>query len=207
MATRLTRNLKLRVSDELTSDAIYNLERIDTLGATFLIDTLDNTNLVSEGDLILTPDGSVEIRADLNVVGDVTVENIRLFDSDKSNYVELVAPSSLSTNVSLQLPDSVGTAGYLLKTDGSGNLDWISPESVAGGGQSLVVNWIEADGASKIITHNFGTTQIEVMIYDTTNLNFTNVNSVTYTDSNTITLAGVDQPPPGGYKVYLRESI
>lgn len=207
MATRLTRNLKLRLNDTLTSDAVYNLERLDALGATFVIDTLDNVNIESAGDLILTPEGSVEILSDLNVVGDVTVENIRLFDSDKSSYVELVAPNTVTTSFSLALPDSVGTSGYLLKTDGVGNLDWVSPESVAGGGQSLVVDWIEADGSSKVITHGFGTTQIEVLIYDVTNTNFTNVNSVVYTNSNTITLAGVDQPPSGGYKVYLRESI
>ena len=48
-----------------------------------------------------------------------------------SNYVELVAPDAVTANITLKLPDGVGTAGQVLSTDGSGAMSWIN---AAGGG-------------------------------------------------------------------------
>ena len=50
--------------------------------------------------------------------------DIRLGDSDSSNYVSLRAPATVGSNVTWTLPSADGTANYLLKTDGSGNLSW-----------------------------------------------------------------------------------
>ena len=50
--------------------------------------------------------------------------DIRLGDSDSSNYVALRAPATVGSNVTWTLPSADGTANYLLKTDGSGNLSW-----------------------------------------------------------------------------------
>lgn len=59
MAT-LTRNLKLRLSSDLSSDARYNLERIDQLGTTFSIDSNNNTVVRAAGDIQFRPkDNSV----------------------------------------------------------------------------------------------------------------------------------------------------
>jgi len=48
-----------------------------------------------------------------------------------SNYISVKAPSSLSSNFNFVLPNSNGTNGYVLSTDGSGNLSWISNPSLA----------------------------------------------------------------------------
>jgi len=52
--------------------------------------------------------------------------DIRLGDSDSSNYVALKAPATVGSNVTWTLPSADGTANYLLKTDGSGNLSWVA---------------------------------------------------------------------------------
>lgn len=43
-----------------------------------------------------------------------------------SNFLALKAPDSITTSVTFELPDGDGTAGQILKTDGSGNLDWVN---------------------------------------------------------------------------------
>lgn len=58
MATTLTRNLKLRVSSALTADAKYNLERLDLLGSTFLVDTRDGLGIRSEADISIEPESA-----------------------------------------------------------------------------------------------------------------------------------------------------
>lgn len=58
MTTRLSRNLKLRINSNLTSDAVYNLERIDLLGATLLPDSTNSLNLKSEADILIEAESS-----------------------------------------------------------------------------------------------------------------------------------------------------
>jgi hypothetical protein len=57
----------------------------------------------------------------------VTAEGeIRLEDSSGGEYVSLKAPSTVSSNVSFTLPDADGSSGQVMKTDGSGNLGFVS---------------------------------------------------------------------------------
>lgn len=60
----------------------------------------------------------------------------RFGDSDTSNYVGFKAPATVGANCIFTLPDADGTAGQLLKTDGSKVLGWASaltdPMSAAG---------------------------------------------------------------------------
>ena len=57
----------------------------------------------------------------LNIRGQ---RDLRLFDSDDSNYVAIQSPSTIGSNYTLTLPTDDGTSGQFLKTDGSGNLSW-----------------------------------------------------------------------------------
>lgn len=53
-------------------------------------------------------------------------------DTDNgTNYMGLKAPAAVTTNTDLVLPNGDGTAGQVLKTDGSGNLGWLSKASGA----------------------------------------------------------------------------
>jgi hypothetical protein len=49
---------------------------------------------------------------------------IRLYDNDDSNYAEVRAPAVIGSNTLFQLPDSNGTSGQFLQTDGTGILTW-----------------------------------------------------------------------------------
>ena len=50
--------------------------------------------------------------------------DIRLGDANSSHYVGFKAPATVGTSLVWTLPAADGTAGYYLKTDGSGNLGW-----------------------------------------------------------------------------------
>jgi len=147
MSTSLTSNLKLRLSEDLTDDARYNLERIDLLAANLSVNTLEELLFRASEDIILEPQsadiggsgagGSVRIGTPshndvtLDVHGDVEVErnllirtDARFYDDDESNYIALQAPSDVTADVTFTLPPNDGTVDQVLKTDGSGNWDW-----------------------------------------------------------------------------------
>ena len=74
-------------------------------------------------DIVLNPNGSGIIRSDAHI--QVNDENsVRFADSGSSNYVEIKAPSSLGSNITLTLPDGTGSSGDVLTIDGSGNLSF-----------------------------------------------------------------------------------
>jgi hypothetical protein len=62
--------------------------------------------------------------ASLDVVGNTAITGaIRIYETDRSNYVGFSA-TSLSSNFDYTLPNSYGTNGQVLITDGSGILSW-----------------------------------------------------------------------------------
>ena len=97
---------------------------------------------------------AVDINSTLNVSGHVSLDGsaneLRFYEG--SNYVGFEAPA-LSGDQIWVLPTADGTAGYALKTDGSGNLSWglaggNAFETIAISGQSSVV----ADSSSDTLT-------------------------------------------------------
>ena len=69
---------------------------------------------------------------------------VRLFDSDTTNFISLKAPATLSSDVNFTLPASDGDSGHFLKTDGSGNLSFAA---ASGGGGSDTVKHFYSGGA------------------------------------------------------------
>ena len=72
-------------------------------------------------------DGTVN--ADAVVSGQVNIEaegDLRLEDASGGQYVALQAPSTVSSSYVFTLPDADGSSGQVLKTDGSGNLGFVS---------------------------------------------------------------------------------
>lgn len=55
MAFTLSRYLRLRLDSNLTANARYNLDRLDELGSTFVVDTVSNLNIRSESDIVIEP--------------------------------------------------------------------------------------------------------------------------------------------------------
>jgi len=63
-------------------------------------------------------------------MSEIKVDNrgeVKLFDSDNSNYVSIKSPATVASNVTLTLPSADGSANTILKSDGSGNLAFVSP--------------------------------------------------------------------------------
>jgi hypothetical protein len=145
MATTLTDYLRLRITSDLTKDAIYNLERLDTLGATFLISTTEDVNLRSREQISLQPrspdlggigvgglvtiEGSLTINENITAVGPVQLDELRLLadiNTPTSFYSAIRANPSLTNSTTWTLPLADGTASQVLTTDGAGQFSWSS---------------------------------------------------------------------------------
>ncbi len=70
---------------------------------------------------------------------------LRVKDSGSANYAEIQAPA-LGGNYTLTLPADDGNLGQILRTDGSGNLSWISP----GGGGDMMTGTYDDNTNSKV---------------------------------------------------------
>ena len=84
------------------------------------------------GSANLTWDGS---NVQIGAQGD-----LRLADSDSSNYVALQAPSTVASNVTFTLPSADGSSGQVLQTNGSGTLSFTTVSSPAKASGALIVN-------------------------------------------------------------------
>lgn len=79
--------------------------------------------LTVDADLVFQPNGVGDIVAKSNIVID-NEKNLRLADNAGDNYVALKAPTTLASNLTLTMPSTNGTSGYVLQTNGSGTLSW-----------------------------------------------------------------------------------
>ncbi len=73
--------------------------------------------------------------------------DLRLADTDSSNYVGFQSPSTVSANILWTLPSADGTSGQILSTDGSGTLSWVADQNTtysAGIGISISSNAISS---------------------------------------------------------------
>jgi hypothetical protein len=100
MATTLTRYLKLKVADDLSADAKYNLNRLDTLGgisgATFGVDSADNLNIRTRGNITIEP-------ASDDVGGTGTGGTITLGTDDHNNLEVIAKTASFKIDSALSL--------------------------------------------------------------------------------------------------------
>ena len=147
---------------------------IDAIEVTTLTVPTISGNTIVSGDLSISSDldvdGTVSFGGNISSLGVLDVRGqstqggeVRLFeDSDNgTNYIGLKAPDILGADFTLTLPDSDGTNGEVLITDGSGKLTfgtsagggatasadqqiWIQPHATSGTGATLVQdtgNW------------------------------------------------------------------
>lgn len=120
----LTRNLKLRLADDLTADARYNLERIDQLGSVFPLGTGSSQRISSSGEIRLEPNAT-SLGGDGN--GNVLAPNLKLENTltlESGAYSTTITAGIQTSNISLTLPTTRGASGQFLRTDGSGALSW-----------------------------------------------------------------------------------
>lgn len=98
-------------------------------------------------------------------IGRITVGNVpRLYIKGEDDLagVMLKAPDAISTDVTFQLPETDGSNGQVLQTDGSGNLSFATVSGGGGGGGPIILGnisgrymWSSADDGERIHTGNF----------------------------------------------------
>jgi len=94
----------------------------------------------------------------LDVNGSAIVRSkLRLKSSGVSNYVELMAPASLASTITLTLPSTVGTNGQTLTTNGAGVLSWTSPATTFSGTANRAVI---TDGSGALSTSSVTSTEL-----------------------------------------------
>jgi len=128
VATTLTRNLKLRINSNLTADAKYNLERLDLLGSTFLVDTTNDLNIRSETDIVIEPE-SADIGGS-GVGGSVSVGTSSHDVTDFSVY----ATNPKFNNALALLDKATSGTRYLrlrYKSDVAGSLDTVADRTLS----------------------------------------------------------------------------
>lgn len=92
-----------------------------------------NSAWITIGDVTLANLGLAALSG-ATFTGDVTLNaqsDLRFADSDSSNWVAFQGPATVGTNVTWTLPATDGTAGQVMKTDGSGTLAWASYAGLA----------------------------------------------------------------------------
>ena len=107
------------------------------LGSNLDVQTNEITTSTSNGNIKLNPNGTgvVEIRGDGTSSG--TVGTLQLNCSNNNHGVKIASPPhSAGASYTLTLPNTDGNADQVLKTDGSGNLDWVDQSGGGGGGGS-----------------------------------------------------------------------
>jgi hypothetical protein len=118
----LTRYLKLKIADDLSADAKYNLSRLDALGATFINDVNETLNIRSAADITIEPEAPAVGGGPSN--GTVTI-------GTASHFVNVLANSlSFTIRSALSLPS--GTSG--------GNPTYLNLSSGSNTNRSLVLN-------------------------------------------------------------------
>lgn len=120
MTTTLSRNLKLRIDSSLTANARYNLERLDLLGGTFLVDSTDTLGVRSRSDILIEPES-----ADIGGSGVGGTLSIGTASHSLASVAIYTSSFSLSAPVGL-LDQAAGGTKYLrlrYKSDITGSVD------------------------------------------------------------------------------------
>ena len=138
------------VGGDLTDDSTINLPNL-TSGSTRLIgddttDTLTNKTLTSPNINTIVSSTDTNIVLDPNGTGKVVFNGGGLgnhagrfvLNCDKNNHgITIQGPShDAGAMYTLILPDDAGSNGEVLKTDGSGNLSWVTNYTTSFGGDS-----------------------------------------------------------------------
>ena len=213
MATTLTRNLKLRVTDGMSADARYNLERLDALGATYLLTSTDDIHIRSLQDIVVDPrsldlgatgGGILHLGDSTNPMSELQIRATEVYVNGEllPDPSDILTASGGGTEPYLGLPTA---NGQVLKGDTDGTRYWSTLAGLVAS-QNEAIDWLPADGSTKTIIHNYAAEYVEVQVYDPATTRYISVNNITYVDNNTlqIDIIGV---PANTWKVFIREVL
>lgn len=106
-----------------------SLIKVDSSDRVIVGDTIGATHLQGMELHLVADDNVIHIDASAGSPAEV-----RFYDSGATEYVQLQAPSSLTSGYTLTFPLAQAVGAQILANDGSGNLSWVSPA----GGAAIV---------------------------------------------------------------------
>ena len=109
-------------------DGNGDANNISVVGGQYFTDMLDHVNGTLTGSSALTADANLAIDT-INVGNSLTGGGEIRFNegtNNGTNFIGLRAPNAVTNSKTFVLPDGDGTAGQFLKTDGTGNLDFVT---------------------------------------------------------------------------------
>ena len=175
-----------------------NTLSVDNITATSI--TSDNINLDgntiistnTNGNIDLNPNGTGVVRC----ISSLYINSpIRFLDSDTSNYVQITAPASVTSDYTITLPSSIGSANEILQVDATGNASFVS--------NTRTLNFVIDGGGSAITTGIKGHIVLDgnytvtgwTIIADQSGSIVVDVNRATYTNfPTTASIAGSELP-------------
>lgn len=151
---------------------------------------LSNSILSSDLSPSLTLAGS-QVIPDFGAQVISTSESLRFQETFTTDL--RAAQAGQLSNLVFTLPPNTGLTNQVLTTDGSGNLSWTT---AAGSGTvvSYAEEWLSADGMTKTITHNLGSTEVQVTLIDLDDNSIHLVSSIVVLDADTVELNASEAP-------------
>ena len=153
-----------------------------------------------------TSSGTTSFASGFTSAGDITLNaqaDLRLADSDSSNWVAFQAPTVVASNITWTLPGTDGSSGTFLSTNGAGTLSWtgVTVPVTSVGGQTGVVTYANTWGIGTNATATTNTTldvagayaQTVISLGTGTSINCSSGNyfTATVSGSPTYTVTGV----------------
>lgn len=101
--------------------------------------SIDVVNIFYDGTNYITGISKQDTSSSVSGLTITAAGELRLADTDSSNYVGFKSPATVTTNNVWTLPATDGTNGQVLSTNGSDVLSWITP---GGGGASVAIVYV-----------------------------------------------------------------
>jgi len=142
--------LALKASPTFTGNVTVPAGTVSSLPVRFSGDTDTGYFKNSANDFSIVTGGTRRAHFDSNGITIRDRKALRLRDTSNSNFVAIRAPSDVSSDVTLTLPNSDGNANDVLQSDGSGNLSFTAlPQAVPTGSVHLMASTTVPSGYEK----------------------------------------------------------
>ena len=142
--------LAVNASPAFTGNVTIPAGTVSSLPLSFTGDTNTGFFKNSANDFSIVTDGTRRAHFDSNGITIRDRKALRLRDTSNSNFIAIQAPSDVTSDITLTLPNSDGNANDVLQSDGSGNLSFAAlPQAVPTGSVHLMATTTVPSGYLK----------------------------------------------------------